>query len=217
MDFRKIMNELSAEYLVQDANLEDASIIFILESPHIQEVKNGVPVAGASGATMTKHLIHQKEKQAPLGLLVKQFVEERDVPKVSNIGLMNICQLPMQRTAYKEADREGLEAFFDVVEGVRTANHKKEYKNEMWNNFQEIIIHHFLKRLKELEGKPCTLIPCGRFAQKFFGLAQSEADASKWTVIHDVPHPSYNSWSRDRYQQAVKDVQAAYQQTIEMG
>ncbi|WLR52581.1 hypothetical protein LC040_06725 [Bacillus tianshenii] len=212
MDFRNIMNSLSKEYLVPDANVEQASLIFILESPHVQEVKNGVPVAGASGATMTKHLVGAEQK-TPLGLLVKKYVEHNEAEEVENIGLMNICQLPMQRAAYQKNDIEQLNDFFDIVEGIRTSNHKKEFKDETWNDMQKVILNHFLKRLKELENKSYTLVPCGRFAQKFFQMAMEHVDSSSWKVIDDVPHPSYNSWSRERYRNAVKQVQEIYEST----
>ncbi|OEH92473.1 hypothetical protein BFG57_15550 [Bacillus solimangrovi] len=209
MLFTEMMNELSEQYLVPDANMTNASIIFILESPHVQEVKHGVPVAGASGITMTKQLLGNECKQ-PLGLIVKAHLNEGIHNEIGKVGLMNICQIPMQRTAYQKDDIESYLPMFDIIEEIRTANHKERFKNETYNEVQTLILEHFLKRLRNVESESCILIPCGRFAQKFFRLAQKIDKDRNWKTIEEVPHPSYNSWSRERYKNVIDKVIKSY-------
>ncbi len=51
MLYKKLKN-----YFVNDLLHVENNVIFVLESPHIQEVKNGYPVAGKSGNDMSKVL-----------------------------------------------------------------------------------------------------------------------------------------------------------------
>ena len=50
--FIAIIEQLSKKYSVKPIIPDTASFIFILESPHIQELKHSAPVAGSSGKTM---------------------------------------------------------------------------------------------------------------------------------------------------------------------
>ncbi|HEU5140748.1 MAG TPA: hypothetical protein VFT51_12285, partial [Bacillales bacterium] len=165
--------------------------------------------SGRSGATMSKHLFGQ-DYNKPLGrLVIKNIEEQKNRPALNVIGLMNICGVPMQRKAYGDRDvTETYREFFDVLEGVRQGNQKDVYPNEKWNVMQEVILGRFRERLAKQQGKECALVPCGRFAQKFFRLAQMHSDS--WQVIEGVPHPSYNSWDREHYGPAVRQVQAAF-------
>lgn len=42
---------LHHRFQVPDLFLPSATLMFLLESPHVQELKHGVPVAGTSGGT----------------------------------------------------------------------------------------------------------------------------------------------------------------------
>lgn len=209
--FEAIFDELGERFYVKSWVTERSKLIFVLESPHVQEVKYGAPVSGASGATMSKHLFGP-EYNKPLGRLVMKNIEEQKRrPALDVIGLMNICGIPMQRKAYGEPNLvQTYNQFFDVLEGVRQGNQRDVYNNESWNVMQSVILERFRERLSKYKEHECTLVPCGRFAQKFFRLAGVASD--NWQVIDDVPHPSYNSWDRPRYRPAVERVIAAFRQ-----
>ncbi|WP_270181956.1 uracil-DNA glycosylase family protein [Alkalihalobacillus sp. CinArs1] len=197
-------NRLAERYCVEPFITPKSRLIFILESPHVAEVKNGVPVAGASGATMAKKLFGQ-EYNKPLGLLLKKHEEDDvDRPSLDTIGLLNVCNIPMQKRPYHQNDIESAADLLERLETIRKYNHKDTFKEEELNIVQSFILHKFRERLAALLDKEVTLVPCGRFAQKFFRLANVSSE--NWTVIEDVPHPSYNSWSRERYQEPVSQV-----------
>lgn len=207
--FEEVFDGLGDRFYVKSWVSECSKVIFVLESPHVQELKYGAPVSGSSGATMSKHLFGP-EFNKPLGrLVIKNIEEQKNRPSLNVIGLMNVCGIPMQRKAY--GDREVIEKhadFFDVLEGVRQGNQKEVYQDEAWNAMQDVILRRFQERLAKQLGRECTMVPCGRFAQKFFRLANMVSDT--WRVIDGVPHPSYNSWDRERYQPAIRAVQAAF-------
>ncbi|HEX6922694.1 MAG TPA: uracil-DNA glycosylase family protein [Bacillales bacterium] len=213
--YEDIFDKLGEHFYVKSWISEQSKVIFILESPHIEEVKYGAPVSGRSGTTMSKHLFGP-EYNKPLGrLVIKNIEEQKNRPALDAVGLMNICGIPMQRKAYGDRNvTQAYQEFFDVLEGVRQGNQKDVYPNEAWNVMQEVILDRFRERLAKQQDKKCVLVPCGRFAQKFFRLA--DMDSHNWKVIDGVPHPSYNSWDRERYQPAVRQVQKAFERGREV-
>lgn len=202
--FHEEYNLLAEQYCVDKVITPKTKLVFILESPHIAEVKHGVPVAGPSGATMSKKLFGE-EYNKPLGLLLKKHREDHvERPSLDKIGLVNVCNIPMQKRPYSQMDVEKGHDLLNRFETIRKNNHKDSFKEEELNAVQELILSKFRERLNELTDLEATFVPCGRFAQKFFRLANISSD--NWTVIEGVPHPSYNSWSRERYQEPVSNV-----------
>lgn len=84
--------ELKKKYKVKHLLNDYKEFLFILESPHIDELLNEAPVSGSSGKTMSKVLFGDEVK-IPIGIKLKKEPN-------SNIGIMNICSIPMQRLAY---------------------------------------------------------------------------------------------------------------------
>ncbi|PWA13276.1 hypothetical protein DCC39_02190 [Pueribacillus theae] len=212
-EFVEIIEELSKNYTVKSFLPEKADFIFMLESPHIQELKHNIPVAGSSGATMSKNLFGEQYNK-PLGLLVKKNMEIGFERKTLNkIGLFNVSEIPLQRKAYKDkALEERYHDFFDNLEKVRSTNHKINYESSELNELQQVLLDRFKGRLAMLLDRKCTIVPCGRFAQKFFRLANLHG--VEWTVIHDVPHPSYNSWSQEKYRAKIQELKDAFYSEI---
>lgn len=208
-DFVQIVDELSKDYTVKSFLPETADFIFMLESPHIQELKYDIPVAGSSGATMSRNLFGEQYNK-PLGLLVKKNKELGFERKILNkIGLFNVSEIPLQRKAYKnEALAERYSTFFDDLEKIRSTNQKLSYQSEELNELQEVLLNRFRERLAKLLDRKLTIVPCGRFAQKFFQLA--DLQGPEWHVINGVPHPSYNSWSQERYRAKIKELKDAF-------
>ncbi|MCL6593829.1 MAG: hypothetical protein K6T31_07625 [Alicyclobacillus sp.] len=204
--FLQVMAELARSYEVPDLVLPSADLIFILESPHIQELKYRAPVSGASGATMTKHLFGPAYARFPLGILVKKNAEEqKNRPRLNRIGLINVCNIPMQASAYRHPHvHQTYRPWLEALEYIRAANHRDTVTDALHQAVQTVLTEHLRAKLLSLVPRRCTLVPCGRFAQKFFRLANVHSD--HWQVIHGVPHPSYNSWDRPQYAGVVRQV-----------
>jgi len=204
------LETLKTEFCVPDIIPPEARIVFLLESPHIQELKFGAPVSGLSGGTMTKHLFGDDYAKYPLGRLVKQNADHAvHRPRLDAVGLMNVCNIPMQGSAYGNSRlRRQCSTLISLLEQIRSNNQRDEYPQVPLNLSQDLILADFRRRLVALQVRQLTLVPCGRFAQKFFRLAG--LSNSDWTVIPDVPHPSYNSWDRLRYADAIHQVTTAF-------
>ncbi len=210
--FRLQCNELARQYLVPDIVPETATFIFLLESPHIEELKHGAPVSGASGASMAGVLFGERYGRIPLGIMVKRNHQEKlGRPSLDRIGLMNACNLPLQRAAYGDlhtAERYAL--LFERMAALRQANDRTAFQDPWLNDLQDVLLDNLRKRLDRLSSRELSIVPCGRFAQKFFRLADFRPD--NWRVIMDVPHPSYNNWRKPAYATAVQSVYNAFHQ-----
>lgn len=211
--FQDAGRRLAENHFVPDIVSPTSSLIFILESPHVQELKYGAPVSGASGATMTKHLFGERYAKYPLGILVKKNADEnRNRPRLNRIGLLNVSNIPLQAAAYQNLDvRHQYPDLIRAMEHVRTSNQTLLYREEPLNAMQDIFSESLRLKLTLLMDRTATLVPCGRFAQKFFRLAK--VSSPQWTVIDGVPHPSYNSWDRPQYRDIIEKVK----QTLEAG
>lgn len=213
--FRETYDCLAQTHFVPDIILPTSTLIFILESPHVQELKYGAPVSGSSGATMSKHLFGEKYARLPLGLLIKKNADEqKNRPRLNLIGLMNVSNIPLQAVAYGPSTARYTRAeWMRAMEHVRSNNQTTDYRQPSFNEVQGFLAETLRNRLSLLTHRSCTLVPCGRFAQKFFRLANQKS--VHWNVIEGVPHPSYNSWDRVQYQEVVQTVKESLEAGLE--
>lgn len=211
--YRKVMQHLAIRMEVSDIVPDHAEFVFLLESPHKAELKYGAPVSGASGQSMSKHLFGEAYARVPLGILVKENLGKASHgSQVSRIGLMNVCTIPMQQSAYgselmPEAERE----LVGMLERLRKASNTGTYRDAAMHVVQTIVVDDLCSRLSALRDRPLHFVPCGRFAQKFFALA--DIHSPNWQVSPDIPHPSYNNWGKAMYADAIARLQAAFQLT----
>lgn len=205
--FEKQYNELKENYKVNHLLNDNKEIMFVLESPHIDELLNQAPVSGLSGKAMSKVLFGDEEK-TPLGIKLKKEMS-------SKIGIMNICSIPMQRAAYinqevekmyGKFDTEKYQTFFDVLEKLRTST-KLNYKEAVKNELQDIILNDFREELNKLKDKKLIIIPCGKTAETFFEAANVKNE--NWTIVKGVPHPSFGNWHKSKYSEKIKEVKDA--------
>lgn len=214
-DFQSLMEELHKKYEVPNLIGDSSEIIFILESPHIEELFYDAPISGLSGGTMTKALFGQENK-IPLGRVVKDFLiqnsESEELDHLNKIGIMNICRIPMQKAAYIHSktigkygmfNSEKFDGIIELLEQIRK-NNKDFYKDESKNILQKIILDTFSASLHELKDKKLYLVPCGKTAEKFFKL--SGVSNPNWTIVEGIPHPSYNSWTREKYRVEIQNL-----------
>lgn len=208
--FRRECNELAARYIVRDIVPEKAAFVFLLESPHIQELRQGAPVSGPSGASMSRHLFGEAYGRLPLGVIVKKNHDEGlHRPSLDRVGLMNVCNIPMQSAAYGDPSMVRAHAgLLRILESLRTAGGSGPYTDVSWTIVQEILVESLRRRLQKLEERRLHIVPCGRFAQKYFALAGMAPP--HWQIVHGIPHPSYNNWSKPDYAAAIARLVEAF-------
>jgi hypothetical protein len=170
------------KYFVDDIIYDDTEVIFVLESPHTQEVKNGYPVAGKSGVDMSLVLFDVAE---PFGKLINEH-------KLPHLGLCNISNYPLQKSAYDPADRDAkVLEFFETIR--QNPKPRKSIKGGI-NLVIEKMLTNFKGRLEKHKDKKIVL--CGRFAQNAFDAVFRD---DEFRAVLRVPHPSFNNWRKARY------------------
>ena len=211
--YRSIFNEIAKSHLVPDIIPEKATFLFILESPHIQELKFGAPVSGASGLSMTQHLFADRF-QLPLGqLAIAAKNNELQDPLLDHVALMNACQVPLQKAAYADSPiMDKYQTEWSLFEEIRVTNQKLSYSNEALDAIQQVIAGSLHKKLQKLTDRALYIIPCGKFAQKFSQLAS--VSSPNWEWVDGIPHPSYHNWSKLSYRTAVDRLIALFSSTV---
>ncbi|MFP3725878.1 hypothetical protein U8V72_11810, partial [Priestia filamentosa] len=203
--------ELKKKYKVNNLMDERTKVVFVLESPHVDELVNKAPVSGLSGKAMSKVLYDNEEKEA-LGIKLKKEFSSELVAGKGKIGVVNICSIPMQRTAYTnekvkeiygDLNIEDYNEFFNILEKIRV-NTKPTYKDENRRNMQEIVLNDFRNELEFMNNRELLFIPCGKTAEMFFKVA--DVKGVKWEVMHDQPHPSFGNWYKKKYASNVRNM-----------
>lgn len=208
---RRACNALAKTHMVRDIVPDTATFVFLLESPHIQELRYGAPVSGSSGASMSRYLFGQAYEQLPLGIIVKKNHEQQlHRPSIDRIGLMNICNIPMQITAYNDAGIKEQHNFALQILGKLRVAGIRDYQDDAMHLMQDILLENLHKRLHKLFSRQLYIVPCGRFAQAFF--AKAAVVSPHWQVLSGIPHPSYNNWSKPQYQAAITHLQETFRQ-----
>ncbi len=182
------------DYAVSDMLNSDTKIIFVLESPHTQEVKNGYPVAGKSGKDMSKVLLKDVEfKQHSFGKLIYEN-------KLPTFGIINVSNIPLQQSAYDQDSCNIPQTLFREFELFRQNPSPRKKKCDL-NTTIVILAKDFKKRLKPHKDKKIVL--CGRFAQKIFNDLFSH---SEFKDIIEIPHPSFNNWAKVKYSHKIEEL-----------
>lgn len=185
------------KYHVQDLNIENAKVVFLLESGHKDEVKNKMPLCGTSGSNFSEKLFDckiafglWKERPKTIGILesspfplqkltYEEYFEEEDYPvNKKNINQIS-CFEELRRIVYdiNPEQRRDLINYVQLLpnEIVETKLYK-DYANRIDRLFSN----------KKVE----TIVVCGIFAQRFFNsyLSQHKLDISKITSYGSKPN-----------------------------
>lgn len=199
-----VYQSLKKRYGVKGLTGPHTAILFILESPHIEELIHDAPVSGLSGKAMSRVL--EVPSELPLGIHLKKRYENGCFEK---IGVLNICSIPMQRAAYVDERVEmkygaldetndvkrHLEAFESLRKAPVTKSHP--FKNEL----SKSLLEDFSHQLMRFKRKNMLIIPCGNAARRYFKATGVMDEA--WQVLWDVPHPSFGNWYKKAYQESI--------------
>lgn len=187
--FKKYYSD--SNYIVKDIvnNKNMSKYVFVLESPHNEELKNGYPVAGESGKDIIKFLgINSNDS---FGKYVK---ENKD----SRITLINVSKVPLQVTNSLKEDYISL---MDEICSIIRCGYDSygKHRKKAINEIEEIILQDFKSRLKKVKLDIKTnIIVCGNFAKVYFDKISTDINEINKNKVLYVPHPSRKQWSLTR-------------------
>lgn len=175
------------DYYVKDTlegDEEKAEMLFILESPHKEEVKTNIPLVGNSGSDISAFLYGNEETQ-PFGKKISTFSSKK-------IGIMNVSNIPLQ--VLKETDQNtNYNTSNNIYQELKELRNLENTNDTLFNFFCEKIIKY--RNVK-------TFVICGKFSEVYFDkyiLEEKEHSIIKKQYqgeieILKVPHPSYGHW-----------------------
>jgi hypothetical protein len=161
-------------YFISDLarNLPETRYVLVLESPHTDEVNSGYPLAGSAGKNIAEILCD--DKSTAYG---KKLSED---PKLG-IGIMNVCQIPMQFSAYCYRDLQELSTsnlidlaiIFHIRASIQTKTFEKPPKIKHCPDRHEYMLNKIKDSLKaRLPPSEVKIISCGHVASSFLNFCE---------------------------------------------
>ena len=157
--------EYLTQFKINDLLNDKSDFIFILESPHKQEVSMGFPAASESGCWMSKVMFNL---ETPLGELVTN--KSNNIPRIS---ILNCSRLPLQISCYNPLRlSEDFVEFLEIHE-IKNGNIqilKQKIKEKLRTKVGGQALKSFRFRLlKSIQNcNHSKIIICGVIAQCFF-------------------------------------------------
>lgn len=144
-DFIKLFKKYykDKKYIVKDiVNSGKKKIIFILESPHNDEITKMYPVAGKSGIDMAD-FINIGDGEKSLGQIAKS-------ESALGINILNVCKVPLQPTDKLDEIYKELVDKLDKTIRNGYKSFGKHTKNKEFNVIEELILKDFRTRYKKI-------------------------------------------------------------------
>lgn len=175
------------DYLVEDVGgMDDASVVLLCESPHTQEMGSSpkTPLMGSSGKSVANVLNRVVSGAAhatiqPIGQLVRS--DER----FRWLGVMNVCQVPMQKKPYGEI-AEQIDDWLELLKDIREKGEAEPL--DEGDPIESALKEDLDARLARWK-KVVLTVPCGVVARRFCQLLDIDTSGMPRT-----PHPSRCRW-----------------------
>lgn len=153
------------KFQIDDLSRPNSDVIFILESPHTQELKVGYPAAGDTGVNMSKVIFNCEQ---PLGELIKS---RAILP--TQLSILNCSRIPLQSTCYageqlplKLVDFFRIQSIYDPSVQSQKNQIKEILRSEMGLNALDSFESRLYASIQI--SQKAKIVVCGVIAQCFF-------------------------------------------------
>lgn len=175
------------DYHVTDLAYTESSVLFILESPHKDELRNKYPLSGVAGKQASKMLLG---KDISLG----EYSKNNRI-----ISIMNVSTVPLQKAAYNGLP-DCLSDLYVQLERMRVSPKRKKRSNKYKNvtDLEELIQYNYNKRLYGFLSSANNLkriVVCGNVADSFYKDFPQRQYLEKNYIINKLPHPARHGWA----------------------
>lgn len=169
-----------------------AQLVFVFESPHVDELRAGLPVVGAAGKSALRFLLPGQPKDRSLGCFVQQSYAAGD----DRIAILNVSNVPMQEAAFVDAETPDLgEVEWTLIEKARRSRARSlsSMRGTGTRAISEVLVDGLRHRLSGVAtGSEGRVVAAGTFAQRMVASAFPDLTPTPLRV----PHPSFNQWNR---------------------
>lgn len=173
------------------ADTRQIRLIFVLESPHSDEIDLGLPVVGQAGKSALRFLQGANWAGESLG----RFVADRHVASDARLAIMNVSTVPLQGKAFNGAViRPDLTrqdwAWLGGTFRKSKARLVDATRDQKISAVGRLLLDSVQERIDQACLDPdCVIVACGRFAQRYV----SRLRRLPRTVLN-VPHPAKSQW-----------------------
>jgi hypothetical protein len=194
------MTGLSRTGCVENTLVPGARVAFVLESPHVDEVAHGYPLAGDAGRTMSRYLFERYD--VPFGLIAlhhRELISALGLPCQNPYSVMNVSRTPLQKKAYCD-NKLKCPSNIDVRRRLKKAlessgKFSTGQKDVRLKTLKTQLFRDFELQAQSL-GQDVKLVPCGNFARAFCEELDRKHPQRFILRLRDVPHPSRAGWKR---------------------
>lgn len=156
---------------------EDITTLFILESPHSQELEHGYPCSGETGLNMSKKIIPTES------IAFGQLLFQKSVA-IKEYGVFNTCSFPLGLTNKLTQEQKSIASIKEIKLDTRDRNSCYNSLISFLNTLPELDSKiRYSERLKAILAASSSienLVVCGFIAQAFF------------LKIFNLAYPKYN-------------------------
>lgn len=171
-------------------NTQDIRLVFVFESPHVDEVKAGIPVVGEAGQLALDYLLAGQANGRSLG----SFVQGMHTAGNGQVAILNVSDVPLQSSVAVGHDSRGLsESAWAMLESVRVSDARTatSMKGPDANDVGRVLLRSLQRRVDDLRLAPDAVIVAGgvcarRFMRSFL--------PPPGVQLLNVPHPSRRQW-----------------------
>lgn len=167
-------------------------LVFVFESPHVEELKARLPVVGAAGKSALRYLAPDQPRDLSLG----HFVQQSHAAGDGRIAILNVSSVPMQAAAFAGKEAPELEeGEWAMIERVRRskARSMSSMRGTGVQAIAEVLVDGLRKRLSGVaSGIEGRVVAAGTFAHRVVAAALPDLTPEPLRV----PHPSFNQWNR---------------------
>ena len=174
------------------------NVVFVLESPHTQEICYGYPLAGTSGEDVTDALssvlrISNSDRGYSFGEILSGSLTER-IGNLSRIGVINVSQLPMQKRVYPERIHSSFKPLLKNFETLRRPKAIDASNRPAALQIKKMLICDLQDRISCMP-RDTYFAPLGKVASGYFDKANTPHPLQRSLLC--VPHPSRRQWTRE--------------------
>lgn len=152
------------QYYVPDHNIENCSVLFVVESPHSNEIIHKHPLAGDAGINLSKamcgaaRLLHKTfplTEYKPFGCSLKDG-------RCNYYGILNVCNIPFQSQIYSceyQKNLAGLNIIRKLFDSEKSFNANKDKDKVFYEEYEKIYIEiHNILDDNTIEQKKSNII-----------------------------------------------------------
>lgn len=167
-------------------------LVFVLESPHTDELIAKHPVAGRTGRAALAILRDQPPGAESLGGVVKHNIQAGD----ARVAILNVSTVPLQAKAFRKRTSITAPPLNDwgVLDDMRNAKKAAHVAPDPTARAVAVALHADLqRRMRDVPmSAGCTVAVCGGFAHPF-GRALSLTHNQS---LIEIRHPSNKWWEK---------------------